>query len=293
MKKIKSVFVMCLLSSIYTMAQVTPSPSPNASFTQMVGLTKISVEYSRPGVKGREIFGKLIPYGKVWRTGANQSTKFETSTDVMVEGQKLAAGKYSVMSFPETGEWTIVFSKNLGVQEATYKEADDALRVKVKTQEHGMTESFTISTSDIKADAATLNIYWEKVKVALSLGVETDKNVEAAIAKQQNDAASALQSGADYLSTKNPEKALELINKSMALKETFRNSWTKAQIMDKMGKPAEALELAQKAQTLGANDPVYQFFKDGIEKGITDMKAKIPAIVPAVQDAIKGKKKKN
>ena len=291
MKKITSIFVMCLLSSIYTMAQVTPSPSPSASFTQMVGLTKISVDYSRPGVKGREIFGKLIPYGKVWRTGANGSTKFEISTDIMVEGQKLGAGKYAIMSFPEVGEWTIAFSKNLGVNEGNYKVEEDALRVKVKTQEHSMTESFTISTSDIKPDAATMNIYWEKVKVALNIGVETDKNVEAAVAKQQNDAAGALQSGADYLASKNPEKAMELVNKSIALKETFRNSWVKSQLLDKMGKPAEALELAQKAQTLGATDGSYQFFKDAIEKGITDLKAKVPAIVPAVQEVIKKKKK--
>jgi hypothetical protein len=292
MKKITSIIVSCLLSATYTFAQVAPAPSPAASVSQVVGTVKISVDYSRPMLRGREIFGKLIPFDKVYRTGANAATKIETSGDITVQGKTLKAGKYAIMSIPTANNWTVIFSKDLNVSEQSYSQSNDILRVSAPSQAVPTVESFTIDFSDVKDDAATLNISWEKTKVSLAIGVDNVTAMENALAQKNNDASSAFQQAAEYMLAKGMDlnKALTLVDKSLALRENFRNNWIKAQILDKLGKPSEALGFALKAQTLGDGDGVYPFFKDGIEKGIADMKAKIPTAAPAVTTPAKKKK---
>lgn len=274
-------------------AQVrTPQPSPAATLMQTVGITDITVKYSRPNMKGREIFGKLIPYDKVWRTGANQATNIELSTDVSIGGQKLAAGKYSIVSFPGASEWTVVFSKDLAVNEGSYKEENDALRVKAKASECATNQSFTIDFSDVTDSTAHLNFAWERTKVSLPVAVATTDLTMAGIDKASEASANQLNAGANYLLSKgkNLDKALSMVNAAVSTKETFRNIWTKAQILSKLGNFTEALPLAQKALSLGStsNDPAFGFLKDGIQKGIEEYTSKIP-VIPAV---LPGKKKK-
>jgi hypothetical protein len=293
MKKITCFLVSCLLSATYTFAQVAPAPSPAASLTQVVGVTKISIDYSRPSLRGREIFGKLIPFDKVYRTGANSATKIETSGDITVQGKTLKAGKYAIMSIPGQSNWTVIFSKDLNVSEQSYSQSNDVLRVTAPAQTVPTVESFTIDFSDVKDDAATLNISWEKVKVSLAIGVDNISAIETALTQKNNDASSAYQQAAEYMLTKglDPAKALTLVDKSLALRENFRNNWIKAQLLEKLGKPSEALGFALKAQTLGDGDAIYPFFKDGIEKGIADLKSKIPTAAPAVTTPASKKKK--
>ncbi|MBA4849872.1 DUF2911 domain-containing protein [Emticicia sp. BO119] len=293
MKKITCLIVSCLLSATYAFAQVAPAPSPAASVSQVVGTTKISVDYSRPMLRGREIFGKLIPFDKVYRTGANASTKFETSGDITIQGKTLKAGKYAIMSIPNATNWTVIFSKDLNVTEQSYSQSSDVLRVTAPNQTVPTVESFTIDFSDVKDDAATLNISWEKTKVSLAIGVDNVTAMETALVQKNNDAAGAFQQAAEYMLNKGMDlsKALTLVDKSLTLRENFRNNWIKAQILDKLGKPSEALGFALKAQTLGDGDGVYPFFKDSIEKGITDLKAKIPTEAPSVTTPVKKKKK--
>ncbi len=292
MKKITSIIVSCLLSATYTFAQVAPAPSPGATISQVVGTTKISVDYSRPMLRGREIFGKLIPFDKVYRTGANAATKIETSGDITIQGKTLKAGKYAIMSIPTATNWIVIFSKDLNVNEQSYSQSNDVLRVTAPAQTVPTVESFTIDFSDVKDDAATLNISWEKTKVSLAVGVDNVSAMESALTQKNNEAAGAFQQAAEYMLSKGMDlnKALTLVDKSLALRENFRNNWVKAQILDKLGKPSEALGFALKAQTLGDGDGVYPFFKDGIEKGITDLKAKIPTPAPAVTTPSKKKK---
>ncbi|PLK42898.1 DUF2911 domain-containing protein [Emticicia sp. TH156] len=292
MKKITTFITSCLLSATYTFAQVAPAPSPAATVSQVVGTTKISVDYSRPALRGREIFGKLIPFDKVYRTGANAATKIETSADITVQGKMLKAGKYAIMSIPTANSWTVIFSKDLNVTEQNYSQSNDVLRVIATAQVVPAVESFTIDFSDVKDDAANLNISWEKTKVTLAIGVDNVKAMEAAIALKSNDAAAAFQQAAEYMFQKGLDlnSALSMVDKSLALKENFRNNWVKAQILDKQGKPAEALVFALKAQTLGNGDGVYPFFKDSIEKGISEIKAKI-SVVPEPSTNTKKKKK--
>lgn len=292
MKKNFLIAIISLLSSTYTFAQVTPAPSPAATISQVVGVTKVSIDYSRPSLKGREIFGKLIPFDKPYRTGANGSTKIETTGDIMVQGQVLKAGKYAIMSIPTPTNWTVIFSKNLGVNEQNYSAADDVLRVTARPQDVATVETFTIDFSDVKDDAANMNISWEKTKVTLAITVDNVAAIEAAVAQKNNEASNTFQQAADYMLQKgmDSEKALGLIDKSLALREGFRNNWIKAQILDKLGKSSDAMGFALKAQALGANDSSYQFFKDGIEKGITSIKAKIPAMPAAPVEVPKKKK---
>jgi Protein of unknown function (DUF2911) len=277
-----------LCAGAWSFAQIrTPQPSPGATVMQTVGVTDITVKYSRPGMKGREVFGKLIPFDKVWRTGANQATTIETSTDMTVEGQKLAAGKYAIMSIPNTSEWTVIFSKNLTVSEQNYKEADDVLRVKVAPSAMAMPmQSFGFGFNDLTDSTATMYFAWETSRVNLKLGVATTAAVESAIDKAAEQSANNMNAGANYLLSKgmNMQKALGMINQATSYKETFRNVWTKAQILSKLGNFAEAAPLAQKALELGqaSNDPSFGFVKDAITKGLDEYKSKIPAIIPAI-----------
>src|SRR5262249_41270170 len=140
----------------------TPLPSPNATVSQTIGVTKVDVAYSRPHVKGasrkeeRVIWGALVPYDQVWRTGANAITKFTIDGDITVEGQKLAAGSYGLFTIPGKTEWTVIFSKTSTGSPADYKPENDALRVKVKPVEIPMRELFTISFPQATSNSAEL-----------------------------------------------------------------------------------------------------------------------------------------
>jgi hypothetical protein len=281
----KKLFLALLLGvSLSANAQIRyPQASPGASVTQVVGTTDISMKYSRPMLRGRDVFGGVVAYDKVWRTGANGTNQFTVSNDIMVGGQKLAAGSYSIFSIPTAGDWTLIFNKDLTAQEYNYAQDKDALRITAKPVTIAKTEAFTIDFTDITDSTANMNIYWSDKKIVAPIMVETTKMVEAAITKVNNDNAGTLRTAADYLSGKGKlDQALKLANTSIAAGETFRNVWSKAQILSKLGNYAEALPLAQKALALGGNDPGFANLKPAVEKAITDYTAKIPVAVPAV-----------
>ena len=292
MKKLFSLSALILAATLSNAQVRTPSPSPGASITQVVGVTDLSVKYSRPSMKGREIFGKLLPFDKVWRTGANQPTLFEISNDIMVEGQKLMAGKYALLSIPGATEFTVIFSKNAGSNEQNYKMEEDALRVKVKSVELPTPmQSFGIGFSDITDSTANMYFAWDKTRVPMKLSVETTAIVESSIDKAAETSNTSMTQGANYLlgKGKSMDKALSLINQATGAKETVQNLWIKAQILGKLGKFAEAIPFAQKALDLGnaANNPNFGTMKDAITKGMDEMKAKLPAL-----PAVPGMKKK-
>jgi len=146
--------------------------SPKASVSQVVGLTEIEIEYSRPGVKGRKVWGELVPYNKVWRAGANEATVFEFESDVLIEGKKLSAGKYSFFVIPGKEEWTLIFNKVADQWGAfEYNEAEDALRVTVKPESNEHTEwmSFSFTNLNPEKGSAVINLCWEKIKVPFTV----------------------------------------------------------------------------------------------------------------------------
>lgn len=299
MYKLSLTTVTFCLAAQLAIAQIKlPSPSPGATVMQTIGTTDLTVSYSRPSLKGREPFsGDFVPAGKVWRTGANSPTLFTTSTDLMVNGKTLPAGSYALLSIPEQNNYTLIFSKNKASTEATYKQEEDALRVNLTPAENSeKVETLTIGFSDLTDSTAKMNFRWANSKADADLKVDVNTNaaanVDKAAAEKPNDAA-VLQAAASYNVSKgrNLEQSLTWIDKSISMGENFRNLFVKSQILAKMGKFAEAVPLAQKALSLGqsSNDPVFPFFKDGIEKSITEYTSKMPAM-PTVKGG-KGKKK--
>ena len=253
MKKIKLTLLLCL-TGIISFAQIkTPQPSPVASFKQAFGLGEISVNYSRPQVKGRVIFGDLVPFDKMWRTGANASTKVNFSDDVTIDGNKLAAGEYALYTIPGKAEWTIVFHKNIKLwglgDPGEYKEENDALRIKVKPQTNSFVENLTISVSDITANTCKMNLEWEKTKVSFGVTTDIDSKISASIEKTLNPKpdANSYYSAASYYfeNDKDLNKALDWVNMAIAGRaDAFWMVHLKAKIYKKLNNKTAAIEAA-------------------------------------------------
>jgi len=209
-----------------------PRPSPNAWVSQMVGVTKISITYSRPGVKGRKIWGGLVPYGEVWRSGANENTTITFSTPVKVEGHDLPAGTYGLQTIPTAGDWTIIFSKDAKEWGAfTYKQEDDALRVQAKPQPAEMRERMAFEFDDVTDTSAKIVLHWEKLKVPFTVEADTAKLV---VGKANEDARAQLQA-ANWCIQNNTclDDAGRWIDASIAKEESYSNLRAKAMLLAK------------------------------------------------------------
>ena len=174
----RTILAVAALATLTAQAQDLPQASPQGEVEQLVGLTKIEVEYNRPSARGRKVFGDLVPYGKVWRTGANKCTTIELNGPVSVEGGQLAAGKYSLFTIPGEDTWTVIFNRNTELWgEGDRKDEDDVLRVNVKPRPTEFTETFTIGFDEVKDDKARLDLRWENVRV--SMGLHADATQQA------------------------------------------------------------------------------------------------------------------
>ncbi|MCU1231858.1 MAG: hypothetical protein JWO97_4742, partial [Acidobacteria bacterium] len=225
----------------------TPRPSQKQIVTQTVGVTDITINYSRPGVKGRAIWGALVPYDKVWRTGANEATSIAFSDDVTINGQALPKGTYSLHTIPSKDEWTIIFNK---VAEQwgsySYDEKADALRVKVKPEKSEFREWLTFEFPQLSVDQTTVAIRWENVSVPFTVNTDTVNktlgNIKKAMANSKGDAWRlpylAAQTVFDAGAT-NPD-ATQWIDDSIKANENINNLWLKARMQAKAGNVAEA-----------------------------------------------------
>jgi Protein of unknown function (DUF2911) len=235
----------------------TPLPSPNATVSQIVGVTKIEVVYSRPSVKGRAIWGELVPWDKVWRTGANAITRITFDGDVLVEGQKLAAGSYGLYTIPGKTEWTVIFN-GVSTGGPDYAAEKDVLKVKVKPEASEMRELFTIGFPAVTPTSATLAFAWEKLRVPVSITVDTNArflaNAKEAVAKAKADDWQTPLTAARYLNDNKfaPDDAAKWLDQSIAVKATFGNLSTKASALAASGKPKDAIATAEKALAIGA-----------------------------------------
>lgn len=255
-----------------------PRPSQKAQVMQTVGLTDVTINYSRPGVKGRTIWGELVPYDKVWRTGANEATSITFSTDVKVNGQLLAAGTYSFHTIPTKSDWTVIFNKKADQWGSySYDEKEDALRVQVKAQPHEFTEWMEFSLPDIAVDKATVALDWEKLRVPFEIQVETIEHAlasaRAAMASLAPDDHQTAFRCASFAFQNNvaPDEARQWMDKSISIKETWLNLRVKADMLAKDGKTAEAIQFAEKAIAVGKTDaPADEIAK--IEKQVAEWK---------------------
>ncbi|HEX3555731.1 MAG TPA: DUF2911 domain-containing protein [Thermoanaerobaculia bacterium] len=223
-----------------------PRPSPNAWVSQMVGVTKITITYSRPGVKGRKIWGGLVPYGEVWRSGANENTTISFSTPVKVEGHELPAGTYGFQTIPTEGDWTIIFSKDANEWGAfSYKQADDALRVQAKPQPAELRERMAFEFDDVTDTSAKVVLHWEKLKVPFTVEADTAKLV---VSKANADARGQLQAANWCIQNDTClDDAGRWIDASLAQQETFGNLRAKALLLAKKKDTKGAVSYGDKA----------------------------------------------
>lgn len=255
MRKLVSIaIILCLTFSVSAQIE-TPAPSPFGKIEQKVGLTDVSVEYSRPGMRGRTIFGDLVPFGEIWRTGANANTKITFSDDVKINGKELKKGTYAIYTIPNKESWEVIFyskSDNWGVPQ-DWDESKVAVKATAKTMEMPMKmETFTIVIDDLKNDSATLNFIWENTIAMLSLEVPTDQKASASIEKIMNGpSANDYFAAASYYheSGKDLNKALEWVTRAteMAGDQAFWILRRKSLIEAEMGKKEQAIATAKKS----------------------------------------------
>ena len=238
---------------------VFPAASPAATVKQRVGLVDVEVEYSRPGKNGREIFGGLVPFNEVWRTGANASTKITFSDAVTLGGTQVPAGKYALYTIPTAGDWTVILYRDLKLWGAyKYKPEDDLARVTVKPETTAAppTETFTIGFDDVREDGATMFLAWDRVRVPVRLTVDTNARVMAAIAAatapgvEPAPTPQLLAQSAGYYLNHGGDlaRALGWVNTAIEkLPPTYALQERKARIQAKMGDKAGALASAQRA----------------------------------------------
>ncbi len=273
-----SALVCALALSATASAQLTlPAPSPKATVMQAVGITDISLEYSSPGVKGRVIWGELVPFGELWRTGANAATKLTVSRDVTVEGKPVPAGTYSLFTIPQKeGAWTVVLNKNPN-QGGTfgYDQKLDLVRFEVTPAKAPFRERMTFLFADTTESATRLDLEWGELRLSLRVEADTKAHAKGAVQAHVDGSWRPLATAARYLSEVEGQHdaALNLVAASLTLKETWFTLWIKAQIQDRKGDKKGRLATAQRALELGNADKGGNFFwKEDIEKAVKDWK---------------------
>ncbi|MEO8602678.1 MAG: DUF2911 domain-containing protein [bacterium] len=253
-----------------------PQASPSARVEQQVGVTKFSVAYSSPGVKGRAVWGALVPYGELWRSGANAATTLEASRDFSFGGTPVPAGSYAFYTIPDKTNWTVILNKNPGgLGTRGYDQKNDVARITVTPATIPARERLAYVFSNTTDDASRLDLEWDTLRVSVPLSVDTKAQVAANIDKALADAWRPHFIAARYLldSGGDLNRALGDIDASIAITPTWWNNWVKAQILAKQGKKAEAVVSAEQAQQLGKGDEVFEgFFKDQVAKSIADWK---------------------
>jgi tetratricopeptide (TPR) repeat protein len=272
-----SLIALISLSSIPAVAQQfeLPRASPNAKVMQTAGLTDISVEYSSPGVGGRVIWGKLLPYGEVWRAGANATTKLTFSRGVEIGGTKIPAGSYAFFVIPNaSGPWTLILNKDYEQGGASnYKKELDVVRVEAAPETIPNRERLAYAVTNFNDDKAQLDLEWEKVRVSLPIKLMTDAQVAAQA--QTLDAGGYYAALADYerLNRKDYDKGLQYVEKSIKMGgETWQNLWAKSRLLAAKGQYKDAVKTLKKAQTLGSKAP--PFFATETEKNLKEWEGK-------------------
>jgi Protein of unknown function (DUF2911) len=272
MRNIFALVAAGLLVALSARAELpVPRESPGATVSQMVGITKIEITYHRPAVKGRTVWGGLVPYGEVWRLGANNATTIEFGDTVKVAGHEVPAGKYGFFAIPGPEKWTLILSKRAQQWGAfAYKAEQDLLRFEVKPEAGPATEWMTFSLAPAGSGKIMVEFAWEKLRFAFPVEVDVDKIVWS---RYDATLADPKASADDYLTAANYalnrgqrlEEAMAWIDKSISLEEGFWNCETKARLLRKAGRTKEALPLLEKALAL-SRGKTPKGYQDALEK---------------------------
>jgi hypothetical protein len=292
MKKINLIILVFIAALNCASAQSLPipAPSPKQTVTQQFATGNIELEYSRPGVKGRKAFGDVVPFGKIWRTGANAATTISFGDDFMVNGVKVAKGKYGLLTIPGETEWTIILTKDVNVTSATdYKQENDVVRVSAKPVSLCYTvETFTIDINNIKPTEADVILRWDRTEVSFKVKAEIDEKIMTAIEKEMAVDKRPYYSAANYYyeNGKDLKKALEWVNTAIASRpEAFWMTHTKAKILFKLKDYNNAIAAAETSLATAKESKVDDYVKFN-EKLIAEIKSQpdykaAPAKAPA------------
>ena len=283
MKKLTITILLTVIFSACTEllnAQFVPQPSPWSETEQMVGLAKVSVVYSRPSMKGRKIFGDLVPFDEIWRTGANAATKITFDDPLVINGGKIEPGAYSLYTIPGKTSWTIILNKNTGSWgTGGYDTKDDVVRMQVTPTNIPTTETFTIDFSDLGDGTANLNLYWENTKV--TIGIQNDyhekalANIKDAIA-EADGTYGTYEGAAEYYLDNNLDKEQAFIwaKKSVDMNAKYWNTYTLSRAYAAKEMYKEAMDMAQQSLTLAQNAKSKTYVEMN-EKNIADWKSKL------------------
>jgi hypothetical protein len=257
MKKILCIAVFLVVSTEFAFSQaglIMPQTSPKSTVTQRIGLTDISVSYNSPSVKGRVIWGELVPFGEVWRAGANENTVISFSTPVQIEGKNLPAGTYGLHMIPRKESWTIIFSSNSKSWGSYfYNQSEDVLRVDVTPETSPMQEWLSYRFTDLKASSAKVMLNWEKIGVGFLVQVNLNETVLASMRQelrgQKYYTWEAPSQAAEYClkNNINLDEAMTWADHSISIKETFSNLNVKSGLLEHKGDAAGAAKAKKRS----------------------------------------------
>ena len=243
-----------------------PLQSQRAEISQRIGITDITIHYHRPLVNDRKVWDGLVPYGKVWRAGANINTTITFSDPVQIEGKPLDKGTYGLHMIPTADEWTIIFSKNsTSWGSFTYDEKEDALRVTVKPRAVDMHNALTYDFDDLQKDSAVVELEWEKIAVPFKVSVDVHDVVEASLKKQLRNLSQytwmSWDNAANYLLAEkvNLDEALTYANKSIENEDRYETEMTKSQVLAALNRKDEAAAAEKKALALAGPLQLHQY----------------------------------
>lgn len=243
-----------------------PTLSQRSIITQQIGLTDITLNYCRPLVGGRTLWGKEIPYGQVWRSGANENTTVSFTDDVSVEGHALPAGTYGLHTIPTADQWTVIFSKNsTSWGSFSYDEKEDALRVTVKPHAGEFQETMAFTFDDVKPDSTIVTLRWERVAVPFRVSVDVNAIVLSSIQKQLRSVGGFTWAGYDEAANwlldtgSNLDQAMKWEETSILNEERFDNLLTKSQILQAQGKKQEAEATKAKAFDMASGVQLHSY----------------------------------
>ncbi|MGV3539695.1 MAG: DUF2911 domain-containing protein [Rufibacter sp.] len=266
----------CLNLAVFAQTQLKlPQASPRNKVTYTIGMTEVTINYSAPGVKDREIWGKLVPYGQIWRAGANEATTITFSTNARMQQETIPAGTYGLYLLPQDAStWFLVLSKqtNLWGTEG-YDPKQDLFRLPFTPEAAPFHETLQYTIKDIQPNVGRLTLNWADKQLVMPIRVETHahamQSIKESLASAEKNDWSAYAQAVNYLIQQNQdhEQALTWINQSLAIEENFYNTWLKAKLLAQKEEYETALELNRKAQQLGKKTKEsYQAYSKEIEQ---------------------------
>ena len=263
MKKFYLILITCFTLFSFIHAQdIIPRYSPNASVSQTIGYTNITITYCRPGVKLRKIWGDLVPFNKVWRTGANESTRIQFTTDVKINGNNIPAGTYSIYTIPTEKDWTVIINKAL-VWGLDYYPEQDLMRFKVTPQKGPFTERLMFTIPEITDSTCSVVMNWENLQISFDVSIDLAGQVytrlKDEIAKAKSDDFQIYVIGADFAAEHGVflDEAFKWINKALTISRNFNIYLAKANLLYKEGKYIDALKAVDMCRDAGRNDSDY------------------------------------